>query len=83
MSQLKSSAGLQSKVVNIKKEDQFEYLGRWVNKSTFRAFVYDREGNETLASSYENYEKLISSGIWFAVKPEVSIKRKQKDGANS
>lgn len=54
---------------------QFQYLGRWVDKNTFRAFVYDKKGNEKLANSYDEFEELTSSGIWFASKPV----RKQDD----
>ncbi len=69
--------------MSVKKNDhagQVLYLGRWVNKNTFRAFVYDKKGNQTLAQSYPEFESLIASGIWFASKPIVSEeKRKQKD----
>ena len=59
---------------------QFQYLGRWVEKNNFRAFVYDKKGDQTLANSFEEYESLIASGIWFASK-EVAIAkvRKPKD----
>lgn len=59
---------------------QFQYLGRWVDKSHFRAFVYDKSGNQKLANSYDEFESLTHSGIWFASKPEVSNGRKRKDG---
>ena len=44
----------QKKVINIKDkhEGQFEYLGRWVDKSTFRAFVYNKNNESMLADSY-------------------------------
>lgn len=62
---------------------QFQYLGRWVNKDQFRAYVYNDKGDQKLADSYHEYEQLISSGLWFAVKPEkivaVSKERKPKD----
>lgn len=50
---------------------QFQYLGTWVDKNTFRAFVYDKEGNQKLADSYTEFEELTSSGIWFAKKQDV------------
>ena len=69
---------------NVKKlnreESQFEYKGRWVNKAHFRAFVYNEKGDQQLAKSHEQFERLIGSGIWFASKPDASPKRKQKDG---
>lgn len=49
-------------------EGQFHYLGRWVDKHSFRAFVYDKNGNEKLADSYEEFRKLTTSGIWFESK---------------
>lgn len=58
------------------KVDQFLYLGRWVDKASFRVFVYDREGNSKLANSYKEFEDLTTSGIWFASKPETVIEAK-------
>ena len=43
---------------------QFEYLGKWVAKKHFCAFVYNATGKQ-LAKNYEEFEKLIGSGIWF------------------
>jgi len=48
---------------------QFEYLGRWVDKKTFRTFVYDKDDMQKLANSYDEYQSLLASGLWFAVKP--------------
>jgi hypothetical protein len=67
-----------------KKVDQFLYQGRWADKATFRAFVYDRSGNEKLANNYPEFEALTTSGIWFASKPELSpppIKQEKKNVA--
>jgi len=49
-------------------EGQFNYLGRWVDKHNFRAFVYDKDGKEKLANTYEDFQILTTSGIWFASK---------------
>lgn len=68
------------KVTNIH-DDQFNYLGRWVDKSTFRAFVYDAKGEQKLASSHPEFESLIASGIWFAAKPDPSLKVEKKKDA--
>lgn len=60
--------------------DQFQYLGRWVNKQFFRAFVYNEKGEQKLADSFNEFESLTASGLWFASKPDASQgKRKQKD----
>ena len=59
---------------------QFLYLGRWVDKATFCAFVYDKDGNEKLANNYQNYQAWIASGLWFSSKPNTLKKpRKAKD----
>jgi hypothetical protein len=68
--------------VNETLKDQVQYLGRWFDKKHFRTFVYDESGKQTLAENYKQYQDLISSGIWFDVKPDASPpKRKQKDGS--
>jgi hypothetical protein len=46
--------------------EQVLYLGRWVDKQTFCAFVYDVGGNEKLAKSYDEYQSLVGSGLYFA-----------------
>jgi hypothetical protein len=79
---MKSMASV-NKPIPMKKDqsEQFLYLGRWVDKKGFRAFVYDKDGNETLANSYPEFEKLTSSGIWFASREDASPKRKLKHDA--
>lgn len=42
------------------------YLGRPVNKNYFRAFVYAANGNKKLVESWDNFEKEMASGLWFA-----------------
>ncbi len=72
--------------INNKRDGQFVYLDRWVNKAYFRTFVYNDKGEQKLANSYEEYESLTQSGVWFASKPDIeaySRKRKQKDGISS
>ena len=71
-----------NKIVKLKglHEGQFQYLGRWVDKEHFRAFVYSDKGEQRLAESYNEFQSLTASGLWFASKPEASSKkRKQKD----
>jgi hypothetical protein len=78
MNKLKNMGSVNKPIsINAKKEEQFLYLGRWVNKNGFRAFVYDRKGNTKLANTFQEFEDLTSSGLWFASKPEASEKRKQ------
>jgi hypothetical protein len=50
-------------------EGQFEYLGRWVDKEHFCAFIYSGR-NQRLVQNYEDFVKYIESGIWFASKQE-------------
>jgi len=54
-------------------DEQFYYLGRWVNKSQFKAFVYNEKDESKLANSYDEFESLVSSGLWFSEKPKVEI----------
>ncbi len=71
---------INNKIIEKNPADQFQYLGRWVDKANFRAFVHDKAGKEKLANSYTDYESLISSGLWFASKEDASkIERKQKN----
>jgi len=67
-------------------KDQFLYQGRWVSKEHFRAFVY-KDKAQKLAKSYDEYSKLIESGLWFPSRENMDVKprkiRKPKDGANS
>ncbi len=60
-------------------DGQFNYLGRWVDKHTFRAFVYNEKGAQQLADSYNQFESLIATGLWFAEKPKASKERKPKN----
>jgi len=66
-------------------EGQFQYLGRWVNKEHFRAFVWNENGEQRLAESYKEFESLTASGVWFASKPVpvASKERKHKNGITS
>ena len=63
---------------------QVMYLGRWVDRELFRAFVYKSDGGKKLAKSYAEFESLISSGVWFdsidkIPKEEVKLSRKSKN----
>ena len=53
--------------------DLVDYQGRMVDKDTFAAFVYDKDGNEQLAKSWDEYQELITTGIWLSVKPEPKL----------
>lgn len=44
------------------------YCGRKVPKENFRAFVYSLNDEQMLVNSWDEYEKAISSGIWFPTK---------------
>jgi len=43
---------------------QVQYLGRFVDRATFRAFVY-KVNEQKLMKSYEEYEHHIMTGEWF------------------
>ncbi len=61
-------------------ESQVLYLGRWVSREHFRAFVYNENG-QYLAKSYDEYSKLISSGLWQSepYKKEPETKSQKED----
>ena len=69
---------------------QVLYQGRWVDRKTFRAFVYN-ETEQKLANSYDEYSDLIESGLWFCSQEDIQPKevvnirqgRKAKNGSNS
>ena len=48
--------------------EQVEYLGRWIDKKHFRVFVYAKDGSQKLANNYDEYQKMIGNGEWFATK---------------
>ena len=50
------------------KTQQVLYLDKWCDRKSFRAFVYDVNLNQKLAESYDEYEDLVASGIWFSTK---------------
>jgi hypothetical protein len=77
-----------------KVDAQVFYMGRMIDRDSFRTYVY-KANEQKLANSYGEYEELISSGLWYATKedalaakaadalPVVRRGRKPKDGAIS
>lgn len=67
-------------------EKQVLYLGRWVDREHFRAFVYNVSKEAKLAKSYVEFENLLSTGIWFdsldnlPKSGEGKLSRKNKNG---
>lgn len=68
-------------------EGQVLYLNRWVDKSSFRAFVYN-DSEQKLANSYNEFQELLASGLWFMTKeaaldaftkPESEVKKDTKN----
>ena len=51
---------------------QVLYNDKWVDKKHFRAFVYNTK-EQKLANTYEEFERMISSGIWFVSQLEAEI----------
>lgn len=49
---------------------QVPYMGRWVPKDHFRVWVYN-EKEERLANSWDEFQKLIGSGLWYESKEAV------------
>lgn len=50
-------------------DGQVLYLGRWVPRKHFRAFVYNSNGSK-LCNSYDEFEQCINSGVWSSAIPE-------------
>lgn len=42
------------------------YLGKLVNKDSFRTNIYDASGKKKLVESWAEYEEAMESGLWFA-----------------
>lgn len=71
-------------------DNQIMYLGKWVSRDHFRAYVYNAT-DKKLANSYDEFKSLIESGLWFATQADVEPKhpvqirsvRKAKHGADS
>lgn len=63
--------------------DMVMYNGRAVPRNGFRAFVFDINLNKRLVNSYDEYEDLVSSGIWFSNKEiaeKIKAQKKKKKG---
>ena len=63
-----------NQILSQEKDPQVLYCGRWVNKENFRVYVYNLS-SQKLANSYDEYCKLIESGIWFSTKDEIVPKQ--------
>jgi hypothetical protein len=67
---------------NGKVKKQVLYLGRFVDRELFRTFVYKQGNVKKLANSYDEYQALLATGIWFdtieSVPKEDSKTRKSK-----
>lgn len=66
----------------VSNEGQFLYLGRWVDKAGFRAFVYAKNGDQKLANSYDDFLGLTTSGIWFDSLEKAAAASKVKEKRN-
>jgi hypothetical protein len=58
--------------------EQVEYLGRFVDKKTFRTNVYDANGKKKLAESWKEYQELIGSGIFYNTIADIPSKKEKK-----
>jgi hypothetical protein len=54
------------------------YDGRVVPQKGFRAWIYSFDGKTKLVESWEEFQKEISSGVWFVRKADIP-KRNFKD----
>ena len=46
------------------------YNGRPVKKDGFRAFIYSPKGFRKIAESWDEFQRDVSSGVWFATKEQ-------------
>lgn len=44
------------------------YFGKIISKEHFRAYVYGSDGSRKLVNSWDEYQKHMETGLWFAVK---------------
>ncbi len=52
------------------------YLGRIVDKTHFRAFIYGENDARRLVESWEEFEANMQSGVWFATIEEATAIKK-------
>lgn len=58
--------------------DFVTFLGRKVEKSSFRAFVFARNGDKKLARTWDEFLALTATGEWFADMTEIPAKAPRK-----
>lgn len=66
------------KQVKSKLPEQVLYMGRHVDKRSFRTFVYNKLGEQKMANNYQEYLNLINHKQWFSSK-EDAAKAKKSD----
>ena len=57
---------------------QVKFLGRYIPKEHFRAFVYNKNNEQKLVDSWDEFEEAMSEGIWFAEKQKVVTKSRTR-----
>lgn len=55
-------------------EETVLYQGRVIPKSPFAAYIYGYDDQQKLVHSWEEYQKEISSGLWYSSKEDVPKK---------
>lgn len=60
------------------------YNGKLVNKKEFRAYVYGFENKKKLVNHYDEFESMVSTGLWFPKLKDVPVRvnktARKKDG---
>ncbi len=58
------------------------YLGRLVSKENFRTFIYSPDGSQRLVESWDEYERFMETGLWFALKEDamtrIAVEKKKR-----
>lgn len=60
-------------------DSEIFYNGKKVKKEHFRAFLYGANGARILAHTWEYYQMLLSTGVWFIEKSEVPVAQQNQE----
>lgn len=57
------------------------YLGRLVSKENFRVFIFAPDGSQKLVESWDDFEKHMEGGLWFASLDDAKASQAQEEKA--
>lgn len=59
-------------------EEMVPYLGKYVTRRGFRAFIYAADGRQKIAESYDEFDLYTHTDTWFATKEEAEAPKKPR-----